>query len=64
MVDLPTQTLRSREDRYALIVPVRSPAGQRLYTRDRALLRMTHNRLDSVQHGSDVKQPVDGWDWR
>jgi len=34
MVDVPAQTLRSWEERYGLIVPVRSAGGQRLYTRD------------------------------
>lgn len=34
MVDVPAQTLRSWEDRYSLIVPLRSVGGQRLYSRD------------------------------
>lgn len=34
MVDVPAQTLRSWEERYSLIVPLRSAGGQRLYSRD------------------------------
>lgn len=34
MLDIPVQTLRSWEDRYKEIVPVRSAGGQRLYSRD------------------------------
>ena len=34
MVGVPASTLRAWEDRYSLIVPVRSPGGQRLYSRD------------------------------
>lgn len=34
MLDIPVQTLRSWEDRYKQVVPVRSAGGQRLYSRD------------------------------
>jgi DNA-binding transcriptional MerR regulator len=34
MLGLPVQTLRSWEDRYGQVVPVRSAGGQRLYSRD------------------------------
>ena len=34
MLDIPVQTLRSWEDRYREVVPVRSAGGQRLYSRD------------------------------
>ena len=34
MVGVPAQTLRVWEERYSQIVPVRSPGGQRLYSRD------------------------------
>jgi DNA-binding transcriptional MerR regulator len=34
MLGLPVQTLRSWEDRYRQVVPVRSAGGQRLYSRD------------------------------
>lgn len=34
MLGIPTQTLRVWEDRYDLVVPVRSAGGQRLYSRD------------------------------
>ena len=33
MLDVPVATLRTWEDRYGQVVPGRSPAGQRLYTR-------------------------------
>ena len=54
MVDVPAQTLRSWEDRYTLIVPVRSGGGQRLYTRDHVEeLRFVR---DHIQQGL---QPAD-----
>lgn len=34
MLGIPVQTLRSWEDRYKQVVPVRSAGGQRLYSRD------------------------------
>src|SRR6476619_263960 len=34
MVGVPTATLRTWEERYAIVVPERSPGGHRLYTRD------------------------------
>ena len=34
MLDLPAATIRNWEERYASIVPERSPGGQRLYARD------------------------------
>jgi DNA-binding transcriptional MerR regulator len=34
MLDIPVQTLRSWEDRYKQVIPVRSAGGQRLYSRD------------------------------
>jgi DNA-binding transcriptional MerR regulator len=34
MLGIPVQTLRSWEDRYKQVVPARSEAGQRLYSRD------------------------------
>jgi DNA-binding transcriptional MerR regulator len=34
MLAVPTQTLRAWEDRYKVIVPARSPGGQRLYSRE------------------------------
>jgi CheY-like chemotaxis protein len=34
MIDVATSTLRSWEERYGLVVPARSDAGQRLYSRD------------------------------
>lgn len=34
ILDIPTSTIRSWEERYAVVVPERSPGGHRLYTRD------------------------------
>ena len=34
MLDIPVTTIRNWEERYASIVPERSPGGQRLYARD------------------------------
>lgn len=34
MLDIPTATLRTWQDRYAVVVPERSEGGHRLYTRD------------------------------
>src|SRR5215207_3582578 len=34
MLDIPVATIRNWEERYASIVPERSPGGHRLYTRD------------------------------
>ena len=55
MVDVPAQTLRSWEERYALIVPVRSAGGQRLYTRDHVEeLRFVRDHLQSGLQPADA----------
>ncbi len=55
MVDVPAQTLRSWEDRYALIVPVRSAGGQRLYTRDHVdELRFVRDQIQSGLQPADA----------
>ena len=55
MVDVPAQTLRSWEDRYALIVPVRSAGGQRLYTRDHVEeLRFVRDHIQSGLQPADA----------
>lgn len=55
MVDVPAQTLRSWEDRYALIVPVRSAGGQRLYTRDHVdELRFLRDHIHSGLQPADA----------
>ena len=55
MVDVPTQTLRSWEDRYAVIVPVRSQGGQRLYTRDHVEeLRFVRDKVHSGLQPADA----------
>jgi CheY-like chemotaxis protein len=55
MVDVPAQTLRSWEDRYSLIVPVRSAGGQRLYTRDHVEeLRFVREHIGSGLQPADA----------
>lgn len=55
MVDVPAQTLRSWEDRYAVIVPVRSQGGQRLYTRDHVEeLRFVRDQVQSGLQPADA----------
>jgi CheY-like chemotaxis protein len=55
MVDVPAQTLRSWEDRYVLIVPVRSAGGQRLYTRDHVEeLRFVRDHIQSGLQPADA----------
>lgn len=55
MLDMPAQTLRSWEDRYALIVPIRSTGGQRLYTRDHVEeLRFVRDHIQSGLQPADA----------
>ena len=55
MVGVPAQTLRVWEDRYALVVPVRSPGGQRLYSRDHVeQLRFIRERIESGLTAADA----------
>ncbi len=55
MVDVPTQTLRAWEERYSLIVPVRSAGGQRLYSRDHVEeLRFLREHIDSGLQPADA----------
>lgn len=55
MVDVPSQTLRAWEERYSLIVPVRSGGGQRLYSRDHVEeLRFLRERIESGLQPADA----------
>jgi DNA-binding transcriptional MerR regulator len=55
MVGVPASTLRAWEDRYALIVPVRSPGGQRLYSRDHVeQLRFVREHIESGLQPADA----------
>ncbi len=55
MVGVPASTLRAWEDRYALIVPVRSPGGQRLYSRDHVeQLRFVREHVESGLQPADA----------
>jgi len=47
MLDVPVATLRSWEERYAVITPLRSAGGQRLYSRDQLeQLRFVREQLE------------------
>jgi CheY-like chemotaxis protein len=55
MVGVPASTLRAWEDRYALIVPLRSPGGQRLYSRDHVeQLRFVREHVESGLQPADA----------
>jgi CheY-like chemotaxis protein len=55
MVDVPSQTLRAWEERYSLIVPVRSGGGQRLYSRDDVEeLRFLREQVESGLQPADA----------
>src|SRR5215213_6487303 len=55
MISLPVATLRSWEERYALVVPARSEAGQRLYSRDQLeQLRFIRSRMDEGMSPADA----------
>lgn len=65
MLDLPVATLRSWEDRYALVVPARSDGGQRLYSRDQLeQLRYVRANIDEGMSPADahrlLEQRADG----
>jgi len=55
MVGVSAQTLRAWEDRYAQIVPTRSAAGRRLYSRDDVeQLRVIREHMESGLHPADA----------
>ena len=55
MVGVPAQTLRVWEDRYSAVVPVRSPGGQRLYSRDHVeQLRFIREQIESGLTAADA----------
>src|SRR5215213_3226791 len=55
MISLPVATLRSWEERYALVVPARSEGGQRLYSRDQLeQLRFIRSRMDEGMSPADA----------
>lgn len=53
MLDVPTSTLRSWEDRYGVVQPERSPGGHRVYTRDQVeqLRFVSENIANGMQPG-------------
>jgi DNA-binding transcriptional MerR regulator len=55
MLAIPAPTLRAWEDRYAQVVPGRSPGGQRLYTRAQVeQLRFVREQIDSGLQPADA----------
>src|SRR6476660_9742996 len=61
MVGVPAQTLRAWEERYGQIVPVRSPGGQRLYSRDHVeQLRFVREHIDSGLQPADAHRLLAG----
>jgi DNA-binding transcriptional MerR regulator len=55
MLGIPVQTLRSWEDRYKQVVPVRSTGGQRLYSRDDVeRLRFIREQIQSGLQPADA----------
>jgi DNA-binding transcriptional MerR regulator len=62
MLGVPTQTLRSWEERYGQIRPERSPGGQRLYSRDQVdQLRFVVGELDRGLQPGDAHRLLEGW---
>jgi len=55
MLDIPSATLRTWEERYGLVVPERSPGGHRVYSRDQVeQLRFVKAQLDSGMSPADA----------
>jgi DNA-binding transcriptional MerR regulator len=55
LLDVPSSTLRTWEDRYGLIVPERSSGGQRLYTREQVeQLRFVKGSIDEGMQPGDA----------
>jgi DNA-binding transcriptional MerR regulator len=70
MLEVPPGTLRSWEDRYALVVPERGQGGQRLYSRDQLeQLRFVVAQMTSGVSAADAhrvlaeRMGADGPDW-
>ena len=69
MLGVPTATIRTWEERYAVVVPERSPGGHRLYTRDqvgqlRFVLRNIERGLQPADaHRLLADRLVQGPDW-
>jgi DNA-binding transcriptional MerR regulator len=55
MLDIPTSTLRAWEERYSVIMPLRSEGSQRLYSRAQVeQLRFIKSRLESGASAADA----------
>ena len=60
MVELPVATLRTWEDRYALVVPDRNASGHRLYSRDQVeQLRFIRTRMAEGLSAADAHRLLD-----
>jgi DNA-binding transcriptional MerR regulator len=61
MLDIPTSTLRAWEERYALILPIRSEGSQRLYSRAQVeQLRFIKAQIDSGASAADAHRLLAG----
>ncbi|MFF0268316.1 response regulator [Kribbella sp. NPDC004536] len=61
MLSVPAATLRTWEDRYGVVVPERSPGGQRLYSRLQVeQLRFVRDRLSDGMAASDAYRVLEG----
>lgn len=55
MLSVPVATLRTWEDRYAMVIPERTPSRHRLFTRDQVeQLRFVKDRLDEGASAADA----------
>jgi CheY-like chemotaxis protein len=60
MLDIPPSTLRTWEERYRLVVPLRSAGGQRLYTRAQVeQLRFVSEQLQAGVQPADAHRLLD-----
>ncbi len=55
MLDVPVATIRTWEDRYALVIPERNPSGHRLFSRDQVeQLRYVRARMSDGMSAADA----------
>lgn len=59
MVGVPPATLRTWEERYRVIVPARTPAGHRLYSREQVQqLRFVRDEMDAGMSAADAHRSL------
>lgn len=62
MLGIPVATIRTWEDRYGLVVPVRNASGHRLYRRDQVeQLRFVHDRMAEGLSAADAHRLLAEW---